>query len=234
MYHLYHTEALVLGGEPQGEGSKRFALFTRELGFLSTVATSVREERSKLRYGLQDFSLSELSLVRGRELWRVTNATLVENLYTAFRSTPDAVRMFSRVFRLLRRLVVGEEKNERLFDAVREASSFLKAGNSPFSKGSGESASRGILNPPPPAFDFSANQKRGTPPLRKEKSEIADVEIILVLRILSLLGYLAPRGEFGTVLSDISLWNNSLLSEARSFRSLALSEINNSLKATQL
>jgi hypothetical protein len=63
---------------------------------------------------------------------------------------------------------------------------------------------------------------------------VAEVEIVLVLRVLYLLGYLAPRGEFGAVLSDISLWNDSLLSEARSFRALALADINQSLKASQL
>lgn len=197
MYHLYHTSAFVLGGAPSGEGNRILALFTRELGMILALARSVREERSKLRYGLQDFSFSEITLVRGRDSWRVTNATLIENFRATFRAPPKTVLMFARVFRLLRRLLVGEEKNDRLFDAVRDALMFLK--------------------------------DRGTQPVSLENGEI-----VLVLRILYLLGYLAPRGQFGAVLSDISLWNDSLLSEARSFRSLAVADINNSLRESQL
>ena len=126
MYHLYHTPAFVLGSEPFGEGSKRFTLFTRELGLISGNATSVREERSKLRYALQDFSYSDITLVRGKDSWRLTSAVLIENIYNVFRNTPEVAALFGRVFRLLQRLLAGEEKNEKLFDAVMEGFNFLR------------------------------------------------------------------------------------------------------------
>lgn len=260
MYHLYHTPALVLASAPQGEGSKTFTLFTRELGLIHATATSVREERSKLRYGLQDFSYSEVTLVRGKEFWRVTSAVLIENVYTAFRATPEAALMFARAFRLLRRLVAGEEKNKRLFDAVREAFLFAKSSSipPPFIKEATRSSEaenvstltkgvppswevgvvKSLISPTTPVCDHPSSGRRGSP-LPLEKGEfrpdvLAEVEIILVLRILYLLGYLAPRGEFGAVLSDISLWSDSLLFEARTFRSLALADINHSLWQTQL
>lgn len=221
-YHLYHTPALVLASTPFGEANKRFTLFTRELGVLTASATSVRAERSKLRYGLQNFSYSEVTLVRGKEFWRLTNAVLVENMYSLFRATPEVALMFARVFRLLRRLVAGEEKNKRLFDAVREAFLFLKT--LPDANLANEDA-----NAANSGREFV--DSRG---VRRFASRLAEVEIILVLRVLYLLGYLAPRGEFGSVLSDISLWSDSLLSEARTFRSLALADINQSLRQTQL
>lgn len=170
-------------------------MLTRELGIVTATAQSVREERSKLRYGLQDFSLSLCTLVRGKELWRLTNATLIEHLYHTFRDEPEVSALFGRIFRLLRRLAPGEEKNEKVFTAVAEALSFVK-----------------------------------TQPSRA----LSEIEIVLVLRILYLLGYLAPRGEFGGVLSDLSVWNDALLAEATSFRSLALADINDSIIASQL
>lgn len=196
MYHLYHTDALVLGSTPAGEGSKTIALFTRELGFLTASAQSVREERSKLRYGLQDFSYSETTLVRGKEFWRLTRADLVENIFQELADSKKAVRMVARIVALLRRLLVGEEKNEPLFLAVLDGFRYVKEA--------------------------------------KSKDSIEGVEIVLVLRILYLLGYLAPRGEFDSFLSHAGLWDDGVISQALLFRTLAVSEINNSLQQSQL
>ena len=195
MYHLYHTDALILGSEQEGEGSRRFALLTRDLGLISAFATSVREERSKLRYGLLDLSFAVFTLVRGRESWRIVGAILEKNLVKDFQDMPETILLCARIVRLLRRLVTGEEKNERLFEVVREAVASLHA----------------------------------TPRLA-----VAEVEIVLVLRILYLLGYLAPRNEFRAALSDIGRFDSELLSEVRRFRLLALAQINHSLRESHL
>jgi len=195
MYHLYHTEGFIVGSSPRGEGSRTISLLTKELGLVTATAQSIREERSKLRYGLQEFSLSLCTMVRGKGIWRITSAVLVEHLYHTFRGSPEVSLMFGRVFRLLRRLVGGEEKNERVFLVVRDAVEFAK------------------INP---------------------LLSVAEIEVVLVLRILFLLGYLAPRGEFEAVFAGDLVWNETLLTGARVFRSLALSDINNSLQATQL
>lgn len=196
MYHKYHTDALVLGSSPFGEGSKTLSLFTRELGLLTAFAQSVREERSKLRYGLQDFMRSEVAVVRGREFWRVTHVASKENVLQTLSHSPEASRVVGRVCALLRRLLTGEEKNEPLFVAVCEGVRFMAT--------------------------------------QRHPAGIAGAEIVLVLRILYLLGYLAPRGEFSPFLSDFALWDESVISRALSFRSIAIAEINHSLRQSQL
>lgn len=195
-YHKYHTDALILGSTPVGEGSKLISLFTRELGLLTVSARSIREERSKLRYGLQDFSHSEVGLVRGKEFWRVTSATLSENLFNALREQSEAARVLERVCSLLRRLLPGEEKHEDLFDAVLAGFLFIKT------------------NPGPTA--------------------VSGGEIVMVLRILYLLGYLAPREEFAPSLFECRVWSASVITNALSFRALAIAEINHSLRESQL
>lgn len=195
-YHKYHTDAFVLGSSPFGEGSKTLSLFTRELGLLSAFAQSVREERSRLRYGLQDFMHSEVVVVRGREFWRVTHAVSKENVLQTLSHSPEAARVVWRVFALLRRLLTGEEKNEPLFVTVCEGVRFMATQCHP--------------------------------------AAISGAEIVLVLRILYLLGYLAPRGEFDPFLSAPALWDESVISRVLSFRSLAITEINHSLRQSQL
>ncbi len=195
-YHLYHTDALVLGGSPRGEGSKTITLFTRELGLLSATAQSVREERSKLRYGLQDFSYAEVTLVRGKEYWRLTGAELLSNLGDECEGGGASVRITGRICKLLKRLLAGEEKNEPLFIAVTEGLQCIRE--------------------------------------KKDAGLLEGAEIVLVLRILFLLGYLAPRNEFDPFLSHAGLWDETILSEALLLRTLAISEINNSLQQSQL
>src|SRR3989338_4346822 len=177
-YHLYPTDAFVLGSTPSGEGSKIVLLFTREFGLLSASARSIREERSKLRYALQDFSHSEIALVRGRECWRVAHASLQGNLFHEFAGRAEAVRLIGRIFLVLGRL------------------QFLKTHHGP--------------------------------------DMVAGIEIVLVLRILHLLGYLAPREEFNGSLWRHTIWEESVIHGTLPLRALAVSEINHSLQQSQL
>lgn len=74
MSHLiYSTEALVLKAEDRGEGSRLFWLFTEHFGLVVAHAQGVRQAHSKLKHELQLYNLIRVSLVRGREWWRVVN-----------------------------------------------------------------------------------------------------------------------------------------------------------------
>ena len=132
MYRIYSTEGLVLKGSDTGEASKILVLFTRELGLLYARAQSVREERSKLRYNLQDFSLAHFNLVRGKNGWRITSAVDAENLSAVVHSgRKEALGILGRVSGLLMRLLHGEEKDPELFSHVISAFRALKGGAIP-------------------------------------------------------------------------------------------------------
>ncbi|OGG47691.1 hypothetical protein A2761_02220 [Candidatus Kaiserbacteria bacterium RIFCSPHIGHO2_01_FULL_51_33] len=113
----YDTESLVLGGVPVGENNRFLTLLTKEFGLVRAFARSVRVERSKLRYCLQDGSHARISLVRGRDLWRITGAVFLGELGNTVQ-TREARQLVARVFLLVRRLAQGEERNERLFEVV--------------------------------------------------------------------------------------------------------------------
>lgn len=103
-----------------GEANKYFLIFTKEFGLVRVAAQGVRHLKSKLRYGLEDYSLAQVSLVRGREIWRLTSA---ENKFRV--KTKEKAVILAGIFSLLLRLLHGEEKNERLFESVKEGMSFL-------------------------------------------------------------------------------------------------------------
>jgi len=81
-YHVHTTRALILKSRGEGEGHKILHLLTEDLGVLTAHAQSVRVLKSKLRYHLQDYTLSRISLVRGRSLWRVTGAETISRAHT--------------------------------------------------------------------------------------------------------------------------------------------------------
>ena len=81
MYHKHTTHAFVLDVSTSGEKNHFVTLFTREFGMIKAKAQSVRVMDSKLRYALQEYSYIEVSLVKGKDIWRITNALPIYNIY---------------------------------------------------------------------------------------------------------------------------------------------------------
>ncbi|MEK7095622.1 MAG: recombination protein O N-terminal domain-containing protein [Patescibacteria group bacterium] len=111
MHHIYTTPAFVIHSTANGEAGKSLLLFTRDFGMLWATAQGVRLSSSKLRYHLQDYAFVNVSLVRGKEMWRLTGAVEGDRKRTP---TP----LFVRVLQVLKRMLTGEEKNEKLFEIV--------------------------------------------------------------------------------------------------------------------
>ena len=120
MHTIYTTEGFILKSANFGEANKYFFIFTKEFGLIKAAAQGVRHLKSKLRYGLEDFSLGQISVVRGREIWRLTSAEKKLNL-----KETENVLLINRIFSLLLRLLHGEEKNDFLFESIKEGINFL-------------------------------------------------------------------------------------------------------------
>lgn len=105
-------------------------IFTKELGVVHASAQGVRLLKSKLRYSLQDFAYVQVSLVRGKDIWRITNASPVSIRFPHLFSQSDYFEIYAKVLTLLRRLLNGEEKNESLFELLTQAFDFLETATS--------------------------------------------------------------------------------------------------------
>ncbi len=117
-YKTYITEALVCGSRTKNTADKSYLLFTRDAGMLFASAKSVREERSKQRYALQEFSYIRVTLIYGKTGWRVTGAESLGNVY-AVQTTREARALVRNVVKLLRRLIQGEIPHTSVFDEVK-------------------------------------------------------------------------------------------------------------------
>ncbi len=117
----YVTSGIILESYDQGEHDKVYKIFTREFGLLLCHAKSVRKLESKLRAHLLPRSISLVTLVKGREVWRLVGAE------------KETVEMgyIHEVVALLKRFVRGEGEHKELYDRLMEfvttASSFDEA-----------------------------------------------------------------------------------------------------------
>jgi DNA repair protein RecO len=122
MYQKYNTEAIVLGSREQGESDRIFALYTKDFGLVRARASAVRKETSRMRYALQSYSHAHVSLVRGKQGWRVGGAVAgKEKIQT------ENLAVFARIASLVLRLVAGEGQNSYVFATLVEAHAALSS-----------------------------------------------------------------------------------------------------------
>src|SRR3989344_4598974 len=121
-YHIHTTRAIILMSRAEGDGHKMLTLLTEDLGLLPAHAQSIRMQKSKLRYHLQDYSFARVSLVRGKALWRVTGA---ETLSRAHLKNPSARALVAEACALATMLTVPDDPHTNLFDDMRAFYEYL-------------------------------------------------------------------------------------------------------------
>ncbi len=84
------VRAVVVSSRPLGEADRIAVLFTREFGRADAVVKGVRRTSSRWGGRLEPFNVCDLILFRGRSLFTVTSAQLVE-LFTHLREEREAM-----------------------------------------------------------------------------------------------------------------------------------------------
>jgi DNA repair protein RecO len=116
--HDVQTRGIIINRFSSGEGSARVLLLTESCGLVSALVKSGREERSKLRAHSTVGTFGTFDLVRGREIWRFVGAVKTHHAYFDFQENVALQKAVARIFSVLRQLITGEEKDERLFGVV--------------------------------------------------------------------------------------------------------------------
>jgi hypothetical protein len=103
----YTTLVLVIESFDQGEHDRVYKLFTRDFGLVMAHAKSVRKLESKLRAHVLPRSHAVVTLVQGRDVWRLVGAeerTISGNVHD--------------VVSLIKRFIRGEGTHKALFDRL--------------------------------------------------------------------------------------------------------------------
>ncbi|HFC76631.1 MAG TPA: hypothetical protein ENJ27_00135 [Candidatus Moranbacteria bacterium] len=231
MHNIYNTEGIVLSSFGVGEANKFFHIFTRELGLIQATAQSVRELKSKNRYGLQDFSVSDFSLVRGRDIWRITNVLSQENLFFLFNPTSSFSQDFSepdfstaqRVEPLKSPAQKNLKQRKVKLSAIVNIFSLLKQ----FIHG--EEKNEELFDIVFNAIDFLKNNN-----LKEE--ELEGFDLLVKMRILNNLGYFNEKSQKEIFLEffKTDVLNKKSIKKINLIKKEVLREINNSLEDTHL
>ncbi len=126
MYDIYQTEGIILGSLNIREANKLIYILSKNLGLIQATAQSIRKTKSKLKFGLQDFSIANISLVRGKGIWRITNVEFKSNFFYSLQNEKSKLQIISKILLLLKTLVVGEKYNEELYEIIVNAIYFLE------------------------------------------------------------------------------------------------------------
>jgi DNA repair protein RecO len=114
-YRIYHTDGYIIDSGDSGESNKIFTILTSELGTIIATAQGVRKLQSKLRYSLQDLTYAKFAFVRGKEIWRITGAEKIVNIYD--KKVPIQIRQsLARILTFVKRLSPGESVNKKVFE----------------------------------------------------------------------------------------------------------------------
>ncbi len=113
---IYQTQALILRTKNMRESNKLVYLYTERFGLIYASMQSLRELKSKMRYHVHPYSLVEVDLVRGKNIWRITGIHEKQSAFI-WVDTPW-YRLISLLADTLVRLCVGEEQNERLWQDI--------------------------------------------------------------------------------------------------------------------
>lgn len=112
------ARGVVIRKTSSGDGSARIQLYTDSAGLIWVHAQSAREERSQLRAHIQIGTRGTFSLVRGRDVWRLSGIMNTENLHYALSGKPEFQKALQRVLIFIRQFVRGEGSDPYFFSVL--------------------------------------------------------------------------------------------------------------------
>ncbi|MFZ5946060.1 MAG: DNA repair protein RecO [Bacillota bacterium] len=117
MPEILKTQAIVLRSRNYSEADQLLTLFTEKSGKLNAIVKGVKKPASKLRGGVQVFSLTNIALYLGKNLATVTQAEVINSFFPL---REDLLRMSCAAYisELVDALVPEEERDETLYNLL--------------------------------------------------------------------------------------------------------------------
>jgi DNA repair protein RecO len=123
-YHIYTTDGIILKRAPYGEANLMLYILTEDLGLIVASAQAVRKLSSKLRGAIQEYTLALVSCVKGKNGWRITNASAKEDLFPQVSSSGRKV--VAQIVSVLLKMIPGEAPHPEIFRTVKTGFEHLK------------------------------------------------------------------------------------------------------------
>ncbi len=116
----FRTEALILARSDFGEADRLLTLFSREFGKIRAVAKGARKPQSRKTGHVELFMRSRFLLAKGRDLFVITQAELVE-AYPALRADLVRTTYASYACELLNRFTQEDDRHVDMYELLSQA-----------------------------------------------------------------------------------------------------------------
>lgn len=121
----YKFTGIVLGKYNVGEADRVYTIYTLEKGKIKALAKGVRKSQARLAGNLENFSLVDLAIAKGRGTGKITGS-IVENNFKNLRGNLEALRNVFEAVKILDELTGLEEKDAAIFNLLE---SYLETAN---------------------------------------------------------------------------------------------------------
>ncbi len=115
----YRTSGFVFKKEDRLEADRVFSVFTKDFGRIEVFGKAIRKINSKLRPGIEIFSLSEIEFIQGRNKKTLTDAILI-NKFSSFAGHPEKLLLAQRMSKIVDSFVKGQEQDNKIFDLLSD------------------------------------------------------------------------------------------------------------------
>jgi len=119
MFVRYRTEGVLINKRNQNDFDRLLTFYTKEFGKVSLFAKSIRKEESKLRSGVEPFSLVELEFIEGKIGKTLTDIKVV-NPFKNINGNLERVSLAEKVINNLNLLIKGEEKDGKIWNLLKD------------------------------------------------------------------------------------------------------------------
>jgi len=115
----YRTKGFVFKKNDRLETGRLFSVFTEDFGRVEVLGRAIRKIASKLRGGIEIFSLSEIEFIQGKNYKTLTDAILIKK-FNNITSNPEKLEIANNIIGALSSLINGQEKDERIWELLKE------------------------------------------------------------------------------------------------------------------
>ena len=120
----YTTEAFILREYPQDENDIVYKVWTKDFGIIFVLARSIRKLNAKLRMSIQKHRFLILTIVKGRDIWRLTG---VEEIKEDSSNIKYILEIKSIIGETISRFLEEKKSYKKLFEKLKSLTLFIKA-----------------------------------------------------------------------------------------------------------
>lgn len=115
----YTTQVFVLRSYEQGEHDLVYKLWTRDFGIIFAVAKSVRKINAKLRSLIKKNDFSSVTLVKGRDVWRLVGAEEIQDFSYFSESKTWSMEAKKIVSEVVNKFIEEKKSYKKLFEKIK-------------------------------------------------------------------------------------------------------------------